>query len=110
MCFTPFLVAALGFTSVSATMLEQCTLLDLCVNIIGQLNICLPILGLVSLSQVNICLCVSTLPLYICTDIIGHAVIKLLESEVNALARLNALVSIQVSYSPYKLWLTSLAP
>ena len=110
MCFTPFLVAVLGLTSVSTTMLEQRTLLDLCANVVGQLNICLPILGLISLGQVNICLCVSALPLYIHTDIVGHAVIKLLGSEINALARLNALVSIQVSYSPYKLQLTSLAP
>lgn len=110
MRFSPFLVAALGFTSASAAVLEQRALLDLCANVAGQLNIRLPILGLVSLGQVNICLCVSALPLYIRTDIVGRAIVKLLGSEIDALAKLNALVSIPVPYSPYELWLTSLGP
>jgi len=110
MRFAPFLVAALGFTFASAAVLEQRALLDLCANVVGQLNIRLPILGLVSLGQVNICLCVSALPLYIRTDIVGRAVVKLLGSEVDALARLNALVSTQVPYSPYELRLISLPP
>ena len=93
MRFTPFLVAALGFTSASAAVLEQRAILDLCANVVGQLNIRLPILGLVSLGELNICLCVSALPLYIRTDIVGKAVVKLLGSEVAALARLDALVS-----------------
>jgi len=98
MRFTPFLVAALGFTSASAAVLEQRALLDLCANVVGQLNIRLPILGLVSLGQVNICLCVSALPLYIRTDIVGRAIVKLLGSEVDATARLNTLVRTQVPY------------
>ena len=102
MHFTPFLVAALAFTSASAAVLEQRALLDICANVAGQLNIRLPILGLVSLGQVNICLCVSALPLYIRTDIVGRAVVKLLGSEVDAIARLNALVSIHGPLSPLR--------
>lgn len=93
MRFAPFLVAALGFTSASAAVLEQRAILDLCANVVGQLNIRLPILGLVGLGHVNICLCVSALPLYIHTEIVGQALVKLLGSETAALARLNALVS-----------------
>ena len=107
MRFALFVGAALGFTSASAAVLEQRALLDLCANVAGQLNIRLPILGLISLGQINICLCASALPLYIRTDIKGRAVVKLLGSEVDALAQLNALVGVQVSYSPYGPRLTS---
>jgi hypothetical protein len=105
MYFAPFLVAALGFTSASAAVLEQRALLDLCANVVGQLNIRLPLIGLVGLGQLNICLCVSALPLYVRTNLVGRAIVKLLGSEVDALAQLNALVSIRV-HSPYGPWFT----
>jgi hypothetical protein len=101
MRFAPFFVAAVGFTSASAAVLEQRALLDLCANVVGQLNIRLPLIGLVTLGQVNICLCASALPLYIRTNIVGRAIVKLLGSEAAALAQLNALVNSQVSNFPY---------
>ena len=107
MRFTPFLVAAIGFTSTSAAVLEQRALLDLCANVVGQLNIRLPIIGLVGLSHVDICLCVSALPLYVRTDIVGRAIVKLLGNEVDAIAQLNTLVSTQLPYFSYRLRLTS---
>lgn len=103
MRFTSFLVAAVGFTSASAAVLEQRALLDVCASVAGQLNIRLPILGLVSLGHVDICLCVGALPLYVRTDIVGRALVKLLGSEVDAIAQLKTLVSNLFPYSPYGL-------
>lgn len=110
MRFAPFLVAALGFTSTSAAVLEQRALLDLCANVVGELNIRVPVVGLVGLGHIDTCLCVSASLHYIRTQLLGRVIVKLLRSEVDALAQLNALVSTQVPYFPDGPWLTSPSP